>query len=99
MTAYADERGQLSAIRRIKQRETLRIAYGDFVRRQSIALVSRQISYLAEALVEAAVRCAIKRLSDQRGALKFVGAEKIRFAVLALGKLEEKNLIIPAILI
>ena len=56
------------ALRRIKRRETLRISYGDIVRGQSVDTVTRQISYLADALVEAAVLAARKKVADRRGA-------------------------------
>jgi glutamate-ammonia-ligase adenylyltransferase len=92
ITQLSDERSQLAAIRRIKQRETLRIAYGDFVRRQSIAVVTRQISFLAEALVEAAVQCARRKFTEQKTTPRSNG-QPVRFAVIALGKLggEELN--------
>src|SRR4029078_11066268 len=45
----------LTSLRRFKRRETLRIAYGDIVRNQPVETVVRQISYLADAIVEAAV--------------------------------------------
>ena len=93
ITKLTDERSQMAAIRRIKQRETLRIAYGDFVRRQSIAIVTRQISYLAEALVEAAVQSASRKFADQKSAPRRADGTLARFAVIALGKLggEELN--------
>src|SRR5438105_6587244 len=43
----------MASLRRYKRRETLRIAYGDVVRNQSVDTVTRQISYLADAIVEA----------------------------------------------
>jgi glutamate-ammonia-ligase adenylyltransferase len=55
-----DSAAVAKALRRIKRRETLRISYGDIVRGQSVDIVTRQISYLADALVEAAVLAAKK---------------------------------------
>src|SRR5688500_6561379 len=62
VTALGDERSQLAAIRRIKRRETLRIAFGDVIKRQTIEVVTQQISYLADALVEAAIASARRKL-------------------------------------
>lgn len=91
VTTLPDERSQLAAIRRIKQRETLRIAFGDVVKRQSIEVVTRQISHLADALVEAAVACARRKHSDKQP--NRADGDPARFAVIALGKLggEELN--------
>ncbi len=50
-------------LRHFKRRETMRIAYGDIVREQPIPTVARQISFVADAAVEAAVRFARRRWS------------------------------------
>jgi glutamate-ammonia-ligase adenylyltransferase len=85
--AAVDERDVMALIRRHKQRETLRIAYGDVVLRQRIQTVTEQISYLADALVEAAVRAARQRQEQQRGSPLRPDGRPARFCVLALGKL------------
>ncbi|TWT30968.1 Glutamate-ammonia-ligase adenylyltransferase [Posidoniimonas corsicana] len=77
----------LAALRRHKRRETLRIAYGDIIRNQSVATVSRQISFLADALVEAALRFARAQLEQKYGVPRWGQGEAARFCVLALGKL------------
>ena len=56
-----------AALRRFKRRETLRIAYGDIIRGQPVDTVARQISYLADAIVEAAVDCARRHVEEQYG--------------------------------
>ncbi len=53
-----DERSVMTALRRFKRRETLRIAYGDIIRGQRLETVTSQISYLADAMLEAAVQFA-----------------------------------------
>ena len=53
-----DERAAMAALRRIKRRELLRIAYGDLIRDQSIEVVTRQISFLADALCAGALQTA-----------------------------------------
>ncbi|TWT85773.1 Glutamate-ammonia-ligase adenylyltransferase [Posidoniimonas polymericola] len=77
----------LAALRRHKQRETLRIAYGDIVRNHSVATVSRQVSFLADALVEAALGFARRQLEQKYGVPRWGQGDAVRFCVLALGKL------------
>ncbi len=88
-----DERAVMAALRRMKRRELLRIAYGDLIREQTIEVVTRQISYLADALCEAALRAAYRKLQERRGLPLRKDEERSRFVVLALGKLggEELN--------
>jgi glutamate-ammonia-ligase adenylyltransferase len=90
-TLAGDDPAVAAALRRFKRRETLRIAYGDIIRGQPVSTVTRQISYLADAIVEAAVRGARARIASRRGAGSAGGsrefAEPGRFVVLALGKL------------
>ncbi len=86
-TLAGDSAAVAKSLRRIKRRETLRISYGDIVRGQSVDVVTRQISYLADALVEAAVLAARKKVADRRGAPTTPAGRPARFAVLALGKL------------
>ena len=88
-----DRLGVMAALRRFKHRETLRIAYGDIVRGQTLDTVIKQISYLADTVVSAAVRFARRQLEAQRGTPQGVDVQRSRFVVLALGKLggEELN--------
>jgi glutamate-ammonia-ligase adenylyltransferase len=74
-------------LRRFKRREMLRIAYGDIIRGQSLAVVTAQLSYLADAIVEAALQAARRKLAGQRGAPQSADGRPPRFVVLALGKL------------
>ncbi len=55
----------MTALRRFKRRETLRICYGDIIRGQRLDTVTRQISYLADAIVEAAVAAARRNLEAE----------------------------------
>ncbi len=77
----------LRALRRFKRRETLRIAYGDIVREQSLKTVTTQISYLADAILEAALRAAWRKCTAQRGTPHGPDGKLARFVVLGLGKL------------
>jgi [glutamine synthetase] adenylyltransferase / [glutamine synthetase]-adenylyl-L-tyrosine phosphorylase len=86
--ANADGDRQIMAIlRRHKQRETLRIAYGDIVKRQRVETVTEQISFLADAICEAAVQAAWRKTVERRGEPRRADRQRARFAVLALGKL------------
>jgi len=82
-----DEAAVTAALRRFKRRETLRVAYGDIIRGQPLDTVTRQISYVADAIVEAAVRVARTRLESRRSAARSPSGSPGRFVVLALGKL------------
>ncbi|MHB1036008.1 MAG: [protein-PII] uridylyltransferase family protein [Pirellulales bacterium] len=85
--ALPNDRPVMAALRRFKRRETLRICYGDFVRSHSLATVTTQISYLADAILEAAVRVARRKLEEKRGCPRGPDGRRARFVVLALGKL------------
>jgi [glutamine synthetase] adenylyltransferase / [glutamine synthetase]-adenylyl-L-tyrosine phosphorylase len=81
-----DERSVMTALRRFKRRETLRIAYGDIIRGQRLEIVTRQISNLADAVLEAAIRYARGVLEQKRGVPRRPDGERSRFVVLGMGK-------------
>ncbi|MFO0868486.1 MAG: bifunctional [glutamate--ammonia ligase]-adenylyl-L-tyrosine phosphorylase/[glutamate--ammonia-ligase] adenylyltransferase [Pirellulales bacterium] len=87
VAALGDELAVMTALRRYRHRETLRIAYGDIVRRQGIETVTRQLSFLADALCEAAFQAAWRKLAEQRGLPLRPDGRPARFVILALGKL------------
>jgi len=93
VAAARDDEGVMVRLRRHKRRETLRIAYGDIVRRQSIDVVTRQISWLADAICEAALLHARRAMESGRGVARRADGSRARFVVLGLGKLggEELN--------
>ena len=82
----ADERAVMNTLRRYKHRETLRIAYGDIIRNQPLRVTTEQISYLADAIVEAALAAARRKLREKWGDPIRDDGQASRFAVLALGK-------------
>lgn len=77
----------LRALRRFKRRETLRIAYGDILREQPLSVVALQISYLADALLEAALRAAGRKIGTHRGTPMGPDGKPARFTILGMGKL------------
>jgi glutamate-ammonia-ligase adenylyltransferase len=88
----SSEEEVLAALRRFKRRETLRIAYGDIVKNHSVAKVTRQISYVADAVVEAAVDFAQRYVAEKQAQRNGRSGTPPRFVVLALGKLGGREL-------
>ena len=86
VAVLSDERVVKDVLRRYKRRETLRIAYGDIVRNQPIETVTRQISYLADAVCEAALLAAHRYVGQRRGVPRRPDGEPAQLVVLALGK-------------
>ncbi len=77
----------LRILRTYRHRETLRIAYGDFVGNLPVEVVIQQNSYLADAICEAAYRSAWKTCVSRYGIPKVREDRTSRFAILAMGKL------------
>ena len=84
-----NEEGRRLALRRFRLREMLRIGYNDIVRDSPLELITLDLSQLADACVEVAVRQARQAVEARHG----TPTEGGRFVVLALGKLggEELN--------
>jgi len=87
ISALEHEQTVLRSLRRFKRRETLRITYGDIIREQSLQTVTAQISYLADAILEGALRAAWRKLRAQRGDPLGPDGQMARFAILGMGKL------------
>lgn len=85
--ALPNERAVMTALRRYKRRETLRISYGDIVRGQRLDIVTNQISLLADAILESAVRYARRALEQKRGRPIAPNRQPARYTILAMGKL------------
>jgi len=83
---------QRLALRRFRQRETLRIGYNDIVRGYPLELITQDLSGLAEACVEAAVRLARGRAAARFGVPTTPSGQEARFVVLGLGKLGGQEL-------
>ncbi len=87
-----DENEQSLALRRFRQRESLRIGYNDIVRGLPLELITRDLSDLADACVEAALRLAWARAVTRYGIPRSAGGNAARFVVLGLGKLGGQEL-------
>jgi glutamate-ammonia-ligase adenylyltransferase len=85
--SLSDVKDVLTALRRFKLRETLRIAYGDIVQQLPVGQTARQISYVADAIVEAALEFALREVRQRHHQGNGQGFVLPRFVVLALGKL------------
>ena len=77
----------MQILRRFKQRETLRIAFGDLVVEQMFSQVVEQISILAEAIIEAALFFAQTQMEARWGRPIDTRGVESRFVIFALGKL------------
>ena len=73
VAALEHEQTVLRALRRFKRRETLRIAYGDIIREQSLQTVTAQISYLADAMRGGGPA---RRLAQARAAARHAAAAR-----------------------
>ncbi len=82
-----DDREAMAALRRYKQRETLRIAYGDIIRQQRLETVTRQISFLADAITDGALRFCRRAAEAKRGTPLGPGDKPARLVALGMGKL------------
>lgn len=85
--SLTNDKAVSAALRRVKLRETIRIAYGDIVRGQPISVVAKQISILADAILEAAVAYLRKKLDKKLGVPRRRNGKPANFCVIALGKL------------
>jgi len=87
VSALRHDHEVLNALRRFKQRQMLRIAYGDFVCNQSVLTVAQQISYVADAVLEAASRAAWIKCVERYGRPRLPNGGTAGFFILGMGKL------------
>lgn len=74
-------------IRKFTSREIIRIAYGEFVRDLSPDHVGRQLAYVADAVLEAALGFVLRRLEQKEGIPYRIDGQPVRIAVIGLGQL------------
>jgi len=77
----------LGALRRFKHRETLRIAFADIIREHGLRMVTRQISFVADAVLEGALRAAWRTMIARRGTPRRADGQPANMIVLGMGKL------------
>ncbi|QEH32819.1 Glutamate-ammonia-ligase adenylyltransferase [Aquisphaera giovannonii] len=88
----ATDRDRALAIRRFRLRESLRIGYNDIIRGFPLELITLDLSSLADACTEAAVRLARASTEDRYGVPRRKDGSPARFVVLGLGKLGGQEL-------
>ncbi|HEY6565401.1 MAG TPA: bifunctional [glutamate--ammonia ligase]-adenylyl-L-tyrosine phosphorylase/[glutamate--ammonia-ligase] adenylyltransferase [Pirellulaceae bacterium] len=84
---YFNERSASRLLHAFKQREMARITYGDLIRGQRLQVVTRQLSYLADAVCEAALWLARAQLESRYGVPRDEAGRASGFTILGLGKL------------
>lgn len=82
----------MNLIRRIKQRELLRIGYRDIVLGEPLDRVTESISDLADCLVDVALTIAYRTQSQRHGEPRSPAGDLSRLVVLAMGKLGGREL-------
>ena len=87
VSKLTNARDVMNGLRTFKRREVLRIAYGDIVGKQSADIVATQLSYLADAICEAALLFARSECEKQRGIPRDRSGQPVRFVVLGLRRL------------
>lgn len=75
------------AIRKFVSRETIRVAYGEFVRELSPEKVGRQLSYVCDAVLESALDFVVRQTTARLGALRRLDGSQPEFAVIGYGTL------------
>lgn len=85
--AIGNEQDVLAILRRFKRRETLRIAYGDIVQGLPVEQITRQISYVADAIIAGALDFARRTIAEKFNQSNGKQLDPPKFVVLAMGKL------------
>ncbi len=87
ISGHADLSIVAHSLHTYKRRETMRIAFGDFIGALPIEIVTQQLSTLAEAILETAVNVARRDTAARYGQALNASGVPARFAVVAYGKL------------
>ncbi len=85
--ATADLRGAMRVLREYRQREMLRIAFGEILSQHAVETVTAQLTDLADSIVEGAVWAARRDVDGRLPPPTDLEGEPLAFCVLALGKL------------
>jgi glutamate-ammonia-ligase adenylyltransferase len=87
-----DDPHVLATLREVKRRELLRIGYRDLVLGQPLESLTRSISDLADALIEAALFVGLKKAEARYGTPRSPDGSRARLVVLGMGKLGGREL-------
>ena len=87
MRSAKDDHGAMQILRRFKHRETLRIAFGDIIVQQRLHQVTEQISWVAEAISEAALQYCVRCLDQKYGQPLNREGSRCQYVIIAMGKL------------
>lgn len=88
----SDMRGAMRVLREYRQRETLRIAYGELLSGHSFDVVTGQLSELAESILQAAVIAARREVDSRITSPRSALGEPLGLCVLGLGRLGGREL-------
>ncbi|MEO1524618.1 MAG: glutamate-ammonia-ligase adenylyltransferase [Planctomycetota bacterium] len=87
VAAFDSPKRAALALRKFARREIIRIAYGEFVRHLAPESVGRQLSFVADAVIEAALQFSWARLCSQHGTPQRIDGGTPEVAVIGLGHL------------
>lgn len=93
VSAAGDDAKVLRVFRRYRQRQHLRIGVNDIIHNRPLEEITKDLSAVADAALEIALRTAMRQLSQRFGQPMLSGGEPSRCSILAFGKLggEELN--------
>jgi len=83
---------RLAALRRFKNREMLRIGFADIVRESPLETIAADLSNLADAELEVAVRISVERLKAELGTPREPDGTEASLAIIGMGKLGAREL-------
>jgi len=92
VAAHEDEPGFMAALRTLRRRELVRIAWRDLTGRAGLATTLLELSTLADAAIRGAVSFASRSLADRFGVPRSPAGEELELIVLGMGKLGGREL-------
>ena len=92
LAAQPDEASFMDALRRLRRRELVRIAWRDLTGRAPLAEVLADLSELADATIGVALAFAERALEPRYGTARSPGGERQELIVLGMGKLGGREL-------
>ncbi|MBM3279968.1 MAG: hypothetical protein FJY95_18115 [Candidatus Handelsmanbacteria bacterium] len=86
LAAQSSPAGRLEALRRFQRRELLRLGAAEVLGLKPVAQVGRELSDLADVVIECALEAAAEELNARYGRPRGVRGQPAHFAVICLGK-------------